>query len=265
MTGSRVMLSDASFAPSDRAAPVLEEVEAVAEGGRITVVVGANAAGKTTLLRTVAGLRPARAGRVSIELDGAAYDPWRMPARVRAGRIAMLTQRVGLPAGFGVAESVEMGRHARPHRPERILEAMDRLALDPLRDRAVETLSVGQQQRVGLARVIAQHEPGGILLLDEPFAPLDLRETARAAGVLREAARRGGVVIATVHDLGLAARFGDDVWLLDGGRLVASGPAGKVLNRSRLELLFGPEAMALAGLDDPREGPSRIDGSSGPT
>ena len=86
------------------------------------------------------------------------------------------------------------------------------------------------------------------MLLDEPFAALDLRETARAVAVLRGVAAAGGTVLASVHDLGLAARFGNDVWLLDRGRLVAAGEVAEVLNRPRLEEVFGSEAIALAGL-----------------
>lgn len=250
MSLARVVLAKASFSPAAGTPPVVRDVDAVAVGGRVTVVVGANAAGKTTMLRTVAGLRPVHSGRVTIESGGVSGEPWRMPARLRARRISMLTQRVGLAAGFGVGESVALGRHALPPRPDRVEEAIERCALGALRDRAVETLSIGQQQRVGLARTLAQHEPGGVLLLDEPFAPLDLRETARAATAIRSAAEAGAVVLASIHDLGLAARFGDDVWLLDGGRLAAAGPAAEVLAPSRLASLFGIEAIRLAGLDD---------------
>jgi len=243
-----VVVEHASFAPSRGAEVVLEDVDAAATAGRITVVVGANAAGKTTLLRAIAGLLPVRTGRISIEIDGARRDPRRVPVRLRAAHLAYLPQRIRPAAGFGVEESVAMGRHALSRRPGRIEEAIERLALGELRDRTVETLSVGQQQRVGLARTLAQHEPAGVLVLDEPFAPLDLRETARAAGVLREVAEAGATVLASVHDLGLAARFGDDVWLLDGGRLAACGAAETVLVPSRLEALFGREAIDLAGL-----------------
>jgi iron complex transport system ATP-binding protein len=244
-----VVVEHASFAPSRRAEVVLEDVDAAATAGRITVVVGANAAGKTTLLRSLAGLLPVPTGRVTIEIDGRPRMPWSLPVRRRAAHLAVLPQRVRLAAGFGVEESVAMGRHALPRRPERVAEAIERWALGDLRERSVDTLSVGQQQRVGLARTMAQHEAGGVLVLDEPFAPLDLRETARAVGVLRDAAAAGATVIASVHDLGLASRFGDDVWLLESGRLIASGAAGEVLVPERLEAIFGSDAIALAGLD----------------
>lgn len=249
VTGTRVILSQASFAPTPRSETVLEGVDAKAEPGRITVVVGANAVGKTTMLRSVAGLLRLRSGRIVLEGDdGVSVEAHRLPPRARAARIALLSQRVRLPAGFGVEESVGMGRHALPRNPRRVRDAIERFALGDLRFRSVETLSVGQQQRVGLARTMAQHEPGGVMLLDEPFAALDLRETARAVAVLRGVAAAGGTVLASVHDLGLAARFGEDVWLLDRGRLVAAGEVAEVLNRPRLEEVFGSEAIALAGL-----------------
>lgn len=249
MSGARVVLRGAAFAPVVGASPVLAGVDATATAGRITVVVGANAAGKTTMLRTVSGLVPPAAGHLAIERSGKELQPWRLSPRRRASLIASMAQRVRLAAGFGVEESVAMGRYALARNPGRVAQAMAAFALEDLRDRAVETLSIGQQQRVGLARTLAQHEPSGILVLDEPFAPLDLRETARAAGVLRSAADAGAVVLASVHDLGLASRFGDDVWVLENERLVAAGPAAEILDPRRLASMFGAEAIALAGLD----------------
>lgn len=228
---------------------VLESVTAAAREGAITVVAGANAAGKSTLLRVLAGLAAPMRGTVRW-IDGIggghSIDPAGLSPRRRAQRSAFLPQRIRLPAGFSVFEVVAMGRHALPPSRSRIESALERFALVSLQDRAVHTLSVGQQQRVGLARVAAQHEAGGLLILDEPFAPLDLRELHRAAGWLRAVAAAGATVVLSVHDLGLASRLANEVWLLAERRLEAAGPAGEVLARSRLESMFGAEAIDLA-------------------
>lgn len=224
---------------------VVARVDARALGGRITAVVGPNAAGKSTLLRAIAGLSSPLQGRVEIAIAGRTGDPGRWSARARAAAIASMPQQVRLPAGFSVEEIVAMGRHALERSPRRVRAAIERFGLEALTDCAVHTLSVGQQQRVALARVAAQHEPGGVVLLDEPFAALDLRELARAVDWLRDCASEGTTVICSLHDLGFATRVADDAWLLDGGRLAASGEASEVLSSARLEGIFGDAAIRL--------------------
>lgn len=226
--------------------PVVSGIEARAIGGRLTALVGPNAAGKSTLLRAIAGLASPIDGRIEVACRGRRGDPSAWPARERAAAIAVMPQQIRLPAGFSVEEIVAMGRHALPHSPERTREAIERFGLGELADRAVHTLSVGQQQRVGLARAAAQHEAGGVIVLDEPFAALDLRELARAIAWLRECVEAGAAAICSLHDLGFAARIADDAWLLDSGRLVASGPAARVLSRDSLAAIFGEAAIGLA-------------------
>lgn len=229
-----------------RGRAVLSGVEAEAFAGRVTAVVGPNAAGKSTLLRAISGLEAPIGGGIEAMAGGRRGDPRRWAPRERAASIAFLPQRLALPAGFAVSEVVAMGRHALPRSAGRIEEAIARFGLAALADRAVHTLSVGQQQRVGLARVAAQHEAGGIVILDEPLAPLDLRETVRAVGWMKKAAAAGAAVICSLHDLGLAARIADDAWLLDEGRLVGRGAAKEVLSPGSLESIFGREAVLLS-------------------
>ncbi|MGA1393513.1 MAG: ABC transporter ATP-binding protein [Phycisphaerales bacterium] len=224
---------------------VVAGVDARAEGGRLTALVGPNAAGKSTLMRVIAGLAPPIAGRVEIACRGMQGDPRAWGIRDRAAAIAVMPQQIRMPAGFSVGEIVAMGRHALPRSKARALKAIDRFGLGDLVDQAVHTLSVGQQQRVGLARVAAQHEPGGVIVLDEPFAALDLRELARAVSWLEACVADGAVAICSLHDLGFAARIADDAWLLDSGRLVGAGPATQVLSRGSLEGIFGSLATGL--------------------
>jgi iron complex transport system ATP-binding protein len=226
--------------------PVVSEISARAGGGRLTALVGPNAAGKSTLLRAIAGLSAPIEGRIEIACCGRRGAPSAWSARDRAAAIAVMPQQIRLPAGFSVEEIVAMGRHALPRLEARVREAIERFGLATLADRAVHTLSVGQQQRVGLARVAAQHEPGGVIVLDEPFAALDLRELARAVAWLRECVEAGSAAICSLHDLGFASRIADDAWLLDAGRLVGAGAASRVLARDSLAAIFGESAIGLA-------------------
>lgn len=225
---------------------VLEGVSGEVRRGTILAVVGANAAGKTTLLRAIAGLARPMRGRIGVRIEESLVDPSSLPPARRATGLAFLPQRLRLPGGFEAREIVEMGRYALPPSAARVEQAIAMLDLAAIADRPIDRLSIGQQQRVALARVLAQHRPGGVVILDEPFASLDLRETARLLGVLRSIAAEGTAVLASVHDLPVAARLADDAWILDGGRLVASGGTDSVLSRASIARIFGESSADLA-------------------
>jgi len=114
------------------------------------------------------------------------------------------------------------------------------LELESLHGRLFPALSVGQQQRVVLARTLYQVEASaGVFVLDEPTAPMDPRHAMLAIDHLREQANKGAVVLVSIHDIGLARAIADEAWLLDAGRLVAAGPVSDVLVPDRLEAAFG--------------------------
>jgi iron complex transport system ATP-binding protein len=159
--------------------------------------------------------------------------------RFGARRLAFVAQRPLIAAAFSVRESVALGRFARRRAEDRVDEAVARLGLASERDRPYHELSVGQQQRAALARAFAQADADSVLLLDEPFAAMDLGEVARCAPFLRDHAARGGAVVAVLHDLAQAAALATRVWVLDEGRLVADGPMGEVLVADRLARWFG--------------------------
>ena len=213
----------------------LRDVSAQAEAGRITAIVGPNAAGKSTLIRCVIGvLRPGEGG---VLIDGEAVSSMSAPQMAR--RAAYVPQRSVVAAAFTVREVVELGRYALPRDQGRIEEALERLELTDLADRPYPALSVGQQQRVTLARALAQLPERGLLVLDEPTAAMDLRHAERCMKLIREIADAGGTVLVAMHDLSMAALWADEAWLLDDGRLEASGPADEVLAPDRLEAVFG--------------------------
>ncbi len=209
-------------------------------------VVGPNGAGKSTLLRALSGrLRPT-AG--SVELDGCPLAD--LPARARAQRIGVVPQSAAFDHDFTVYEIVAMGRH--PHRrrfaglgrdDHRAIEgALGRLDLGDLRDRSVRRLSGGEQQRVLVARALAQAP--GWLLLDEPTAHLDIAHTARLLDILASLPETG--VVCVLHDLNLAALHFPRLVLLNAGRVVADGSPAEVCTETRLREVYAAKVHVVA-------------------
>ncbi len=212
------------------AAAVLDRLDLEVAAGEWLNVVGPNGAGKTTLLRAVLGSAPS-AGAVRVA--GLAAD--RRPA-ARARTLAYVPQTPVVPAGMAVIDYVLLGR--TPHRSvfagdsARDLsvagEVLHRLDLGPLAKRELRSLSGGERQRAVLARALAQQAP--ILLLDEPTTALDLGHQQDVLELVEELRAEAALtVVATLHDLTLAARYGDRVALLAGGRIVEQGDPARVL------------------------------------
>ncbi len=226
-----------TFAYEPHRPPAVEDCTAQARGGRITAIIGPNSAGKSTLLRLMAGvLAPARGG---VSLDGENLSA--MPARQRASRLAYVPQRPRVDAPFTVREVVQLGRFALPHSTTAISEALQRCELARDADRLFNALSVGQQQRASLARALAQVHgcAAGAVLLDEPTAALDPRHVQQTGRILRDLADAGRTVVVILHDLVLARRLSDDLWVMHEGRIVATGPTAEVLEPALLERVYG--------------------------
>ena len=223
---------------------------ALGEGQWITVI-GPNGAGKTTLLRAVLG---AVAYRGTIEIAGsAARDPI---ARARA--IAYVPQTPVIPPGVRVIDYVLLGR--TPHRGvfgadspadvELAGSVLVRLDLSDLADREVVSLSGGERQRAVLARALVQ-EPS-ILLLDEPTTALDLGHQQGVLDLVEELRRERGLsVLATLHDLTLAARYGDELAVLAAGEIVESGPPAVVLSERLIAAHFNANVRIIEDVDGP--------------
>lgn len=229
----------------DRA--VVADVSASLTPGRVTGVLGPNAAGKTTLLRLMLGLRRPNPGRV--ELDGQSVGD--LSPRLRARKISYVPQRGTVSFAYTVRRVVAMGRYAHGETAgggAAVEESLQALDLMPLAARPFVELSGGQQQRVLLARAVAQSAGGGVvMLLDEPAAGLDLRHVHGALGVVRRLARERQLAVAIVmHDLSLTSRYADDVWLLDGGRLAEAGPCERVMRPEVLEPVYGVRLRKVA-------------------
>jgi iron complex transport system ATP-binding protein len=233
--GLRVRLGDRT---------VLDNVSLSVAKGELVGLLGPNASGKSTLLRTLAGLETSEAGAVRI--DGAtvaSYAP-----RDRARRIAYLEQGAASEWPIAVARLVALGRtpHLEPWERagetdrDAIADAMARCDVTHLASRAATELSGGEAARVMLARALATG--AGCLLADEPVSYLDPYHQFSIMGVIRAHADRGGLALAALHDLTLAARFCDRVLLLRNGKIAAAGPPGEILTPEILARVFSVEA-----------------------
>jgi iron complex transport system ATP-binding protein len=213
----------------------LREIGAEALPRRITAVLGPNAAGKSTLLRLAIGALVPTSGHMLV--DG--KPAHRMNARELARRVAYVPQRPQVAAAFTVREVVELGRYALPASRQRVDAALESLDLLAVADRPFPALSAGQQQRVTLARAVAQLSPDGNLVLDEPTSAMDLRHVLDTMSLLRRLADGGATVMVAMHDLSLAAQVADDFWLLKDSKLIAAGSSRQVMDLDRLREVFG--------------------------
>jgi iron complex transport system ATP-binding protein len=234
-------------------AVLLDDVAIDVAPGEWVNVVGPNGAGKTTLLRAVAGLR---AHEGTIHLDGVDADS--LTRRERARTVALVPQSPLVPRGMTVTDYVLLGRtpHLGPLATESahdlavVADAMELLELEPFAQRAVETLSGGERQRVIVARMLAQDAP--IALLDEPTAALDVGHQQQVLELVDSLRRiRRLTVVATMHDLTLAGRYGERVVLLVGGRVVASGTAADVFTEEIVGRHYGAHVRVIDDGDGP--------------
>lgn len=214
---------------------LLHDVVLDVEAGEIVALVGPNGAGKSTLMATLAGDLLPTQGTVFLHgRDLTTYRPKEL-AMIRA----VLPQQSLVQFAFTAREIVRMGRS--PHGDidddgPAVDRAIGQTDAHHLAHRIFPTLSVGEQTRVSLARILAQETP--LLLLDEPTAALDLRHQQLVLDLARDLADRGVTIVVIVHDLNYAAALADRIVLLQEGRIVAAGPPDDVMTESMLERVF---------------------------
>jgi iron complex transport system ATP-binding protein len=227
---------------------VIEGLDLDVSPGRLTMIIGANACGKSTLLGVLARLNPPLGGSVLLDDDDIAT----IPRRRFAQTVGLLPQHPIAPEGLTVAELVARGRH--PHRgvfqrwsatdTAQVDDAMSRTGVAALADRPVGDLSGGQRQRVWIAMALAQNPQ--ILLLDEPTTFLDLSHQIEVLDLLVELNRSAGTTIVVVlHELNLAARYADDLVVMRDGRIVAQGAPADVLDAEVVSDAFGLDALVI--------------------
>jgi iron complex transport system ATP-binding protein len=225
----------------DPDSPILRDVTLPPlEPGVVCTLVGPNGAGKSTLLRALAGLLPckgtARLGPV---------DLVPMAARERSRFVAFMPQALPARIGFTVIESLMAALAVAPGgavSPEAGVRLLDRLGILSLAHRPLDRLSGGQAQLASLALALMR-EPR-LLLLDEPTSALDLRFQLGVMELVSElAAERRMIVIAILHDLGLAARWADTMAVLKDGRIVTAAPPDRAVTPGLLRDVYGVDAL----------------------
>jgi len=242
---------------------ILEDVDVASHEGRVLGLIGPNGSGKTTLLRLLYG---ALRGGGTVEIDG--DDLGRLPAKEVARRLAVVVQESGTDTTLTAGEMVLLGRtphlsafaRAGEHDLEIAAECLERVGGTHLGPRSFAALSGGERQRVLIARALAQEATH--LLLDEPTNHLDIRYQHEILSLVRKlraprgyslarrertsklaarprSGRLGTTAIVVLHDLNLAARYCDDLVLLDGHRVAARGTVDEVLRPEILEPVYG--------------------------
>lgn len=227
---------------------VIDDLSLVVRAGEWVALVGPNGAGKTTFLHAVSALLPS-SGWLSV-LD---HDPRTLSRKQLARLVALMPQHPVVPPGMVVRDLVMLGRTPflgsfateSPADRAAVDAEIAHLGLESLVDRAADSLSGGELQRVMLARALCQQPH--LLLLDEPTSALDI---GHQQGVLelvdRHRRQRGITVLAAMHDLTLAAQYADRVVLLDQGRVVADGAPEDVLEPDMLARTYAAQVEVLS-------------------
>ncbi|NRI68869.1 ABC transporter ATP-binding protein [Rhodococcus sp. MS16] len=219
--------------------------------GGFTVIVGPNACGKSTLLRALSRLLKPSTGTVL--LDGKAITSY--PAKEVARRLGLLPQTSIAPDGIKVADLVARGRY--PHQKlirqwsredeAAVITAMEATKVTDLSARLVDELSGGQRQRVWVAMVLAQQTP--LVLLDEPTTFLDIAHQIELLELCRDLNENDGhTLVAVLHDLNHACRYGTHIIAMKDGAVVAEGPPAEIITEELVQEVFG---MACRIIDDP--------------
>jgi iron complex transport system ATP-binding protein len=250
--GARLVAQDVSLGYGER--PVVHELTTAVPDHRVTVIVGANACGKSTLLRGMARLLKPSAGAVL--LDGMPIGT--LAPRQVARTLGLLPQNPVTPEGVSVVDLVGRGRH--PHQgalsrwsradEQAVTEALELTGTLDLADRLVDELSGGQRQRVWVAMALAQQTD--LLLLDEPTTYLDVAHQVEVLDLLAELNEtRGTTIVMVLHELNLAARYADHLVAMREGRIVAAGAPAEVITEDCVRDVFGMDCRVV---EDPVTG-----------
>ncbi len=231
---------------------VVRGVDFIVQPGQVSVIIGPNGCGKTTLLKAIGRLVKPTAGRVLLD----EIDVWGARPSEVAQHLSLLPQQPIAPEGITVEDLVRYGRH--PHQGllrqwsqtdyEYLEQALDETQLQAIRHERLEHLSGGQRQRAWLAMCLAQDTP--LVLLDEPTSALDLGHQVEVLKLVRALAASGKSFLLVLHDLFSAARFGDYLIAMQEGEVVAQGTAEDVVSAELVKKLYGVDVQILAAPGD---------------
>ena len=222
--------------------PLVRDVSFSLRSAELLVILGANGAGKSTLFRMLSGEKKPTKGMVSLSgKDLSAYSPAEL-----AMRRGVLNQQNIVNMAFDVVEIVMMGRypHYKSSPAEKdhqvVGQVMALCGISAFADRSYLSLSGGEQQRVQLARVLAQiwDVPNALLLMDEPVASLDLQYQQQTMAIAKMLTKRGFMVVSILHDVNLAGQYADRILMLKNGRKWYDGSAAEVLTGKNLYEVF---------------------------
>lgn len=255
VAGARLHVDDVTIGYDKRV--ISEGLSVSIPDQSFTVIVGPNACGKSTLLRGLSRLLKPSAGQVV--LDGADISSYKTKEVAR--RVGLLPQTATAPDGMTVADLVARGRY--PHHgflrqwteaDERaVARAMAQTAVTDLSSRLVDELSGGQRQRVWVAMALAQHTD--ILLLDEPTTFLDIAHQIDLLELFTDLHHVGHTLVAVLHDLNHAARYGTHLVAMKDGAVVAVGPPEEVVTAELVEEVFGLRCLVVP---DPAAGTPQV-------
>lgn len=219
---------------------ILRGVNVEIPEGELTVIVGPNACGKSTLLKALARMLPVRSGEVLLD-DQPILS---MNSKAVARKLGLLPQAPSAPDGITVSDLVARGRYPHQHLlrqwtpadEEAVIEAMLAANVGELASRNVDELSGGQRQRVWIAMVLAQQT--SILLLDEPTTYLDISHQIEVLNLARTLQRNGRTVVLVLHELHLAFRYATHLIVMRNGEIVAEGHPDEIVTSELIERVY---------------------------
>lgn len=215
---------------------------------KISVIIGANACGKSTLLKTLARLIQPTSGEIILDDKKISEIPPKQLAKV----LGLLPQSPVVPEGITVGDLVGRGRF--PYQTffkgmgkkdyEAIDEALDIMGISDLANRCVDELSGGQRQRVWIAMALAQQTD--ILLLDEPTTYLDITYQIEILDLLTDLnKKRGTTIVMVLHDINLSARYADYIFAVYQGKLVSQGKPNEIITESLIKKVFDLDCFVM--------------------
>lgn len=238
---------------------VLDDISFTLQAGEFVGLIGPNGAGKSTLLRAILAQLPFQ-GRVIL----AGKDTVQLKNQQRAKLLSYIAQDREISWNMRVEALVQLGRFARlptfsglnAQDHQQVEHALQALEVTPLRNKFARELSGGEQARVVIARALAQETP--LMLADEPVAGLDPAHQLGLMQIFHDLAAKGGSILCTLHDLGLAARWCSRLLLLKEGRLIADGPPADILREDVVRKLYGVDIYRMDTQDGLIIQPTRI-------